>query len=110
MSRLSDRVLTRYLPDEAKPDKKAVKEMLRSVTDRVLIRIGSDELPRKAESIVVDATVRALRLRGFEGSTSESSADGGSFSNSFIDDILSGYEADIAMLRASNGGRGFKLL
>lgn len=110
MDELKTRVLSRYLPDEEHPTDAAIEEMLRSVKDRILIRIGADELPEKAESIVVDVTVRALRLRGFEGSTSESSADGGSFSNSFIDDVLTGYETDLAMLRASSGGRGFRLL
>ena len=67
------------------------------------------DLPEAAGSIAVDAAVKALRLRGFEGSTSESASDGGSVSNSFIDDVLAAYSEEIASLKRSMN-RGIKFL
>ena len=75
MAALVDRVKARYLPDEAMPDDPAIEEMIQTVTDRLLIRLKVERLPRLAESIAVDAAVKALRLRGYEGSTSESASD-----------------------------------
>lgn len=99
MTTLVERVKARYLPDEAIPDDSAIEEMIQTVSDRLLIRLKVDELPKLAESIAVDAAVKALRLRGYEGSTSESASDGGSMSNSFVDDVLSAYSEDIEALR-----------
>ena len=65
-------------------------------------------LPAVAESIAVDAAVKALRLRGYEGSVSESTGDGGSVSNSFVDDVLSAYSDDIQALRETLHARGVK--
>ncbi|RVU97058.1 hypothetical protein EII22_08985 [Coriobacteriales bacterium OH1046] len=97
---LAGRVRLRYLPGEHVPDGDVIEEMVRTVIDRLTIRMDADgSLPDAAGSIVVDAAMKALRLRGFEGSTSESAADGGSVSNSFIDDILSAYSADLDALR-----------
>ena len=68
------------------------------------------EYTRLAESIAVDAAVKALRLRGYEGSTSESASDGGSMSNSFIDDVLSAYSDDIEALREACRPKGIKFM
>ena len=51
-----------------------------------------------------------LRLRGYEGSTSESASDGGSMSNSFVDDVLSAYSADIEALRDACHPKGIKFM
>ena len=100
------RVEARYLDDEVKPKYEAIKEMVRTIEDRLLIRLDTDKLPAVAESIVVDAAVKALRLRGYEGSTSESSSDGGSISNSFVDDVLAAYSEEIdALHRKLNKGK-----
>lgn len=99
---LVPRVKTRFLEGEDIPGDAAIIEMLRTVIDRITIRMeATGELPVAVGSIVVDAAVKALRLRGFEGSTSESAAEGGSVSNSFVDDILSAYEEDLAALKRS---------
>lgn len=98
---LVGRVAVRFLDDEEKPGEEVVSECLRTVHDRLCIQLDSDDAPDKAASIVVDAAVKAIRLRGFEGSTSESSSDGGSISNSFIDNVLDAYADDIARLYAS---------
>ncbi len=110
MATLVDRVKARYLPDEAVPEDFAIEEMVQSVTDRLLIRLKVEELPRLAESIAVDAAVKALRLRGYEGSTSESASDGGSMSNSFVDDVLSAYADDLEALREACRPQGIKFL
>ena len=52
----------------------------------------------------------SLRLRGYEGSSSESASDGGSMSNSFIDDVLSAYSADIEALRDVCRPKGIKFM
>lgn len=110
MAALVDRVKARYLPDEAMPGDSAIEEMIKTVTDRLLIRLKVDDLPRLAESIAADAAVKALRLRGYEGSTSESASDGGSMSNSFVDDVLSAYSDDIEALREACRPKGIKFM
>lgn len=110
MSDIVARVKARYLPDEAVPEDSAIEEMLRTVSDRLLIRLKVEVLPALAESIAVDAAVKALRLRGYEGSSSESASDGGSMSNSFIDDVLSAYSADIEALRDVCRPKGIKFM
>lgn len=95
---LVERIKTRYLDDEKKPKDAVIKEMITTIRDRLLIRLDSVELPETAGSLIVEASVKALRLRGYEGNTSESSSDGGSISNSFIDDVLSAYTEDINAL------------
>ena len=83
--------------------------MLQTVIDRITIRMETTmELPDTAGPIVVDAAMKALRLRGFEGSTSESAADGGSMSNSFIDDILKEYSEELASLKRTMNRSGIK--
>lgn len=107
---LTERVRVRFLEDEAVPSEDAIREMLQTVSDRLCIRLQVEELPRLAESIAVDAAVKALRLRGYEGSVSESSSDGGSVSNSFVDDVLAAYSDDISALKETCHKRGIKFL
>ncbi len=101
MDELKNRVLKRFFDDEVKPSNEAVEEFLLGVTDRLLIQLDVDDLPKRAESIVVEATVAAIRLRGFEGMASESASDGGSLSNSFVADVLEKYSDDIAAIKRS---------
>lgn len=109
LSALVERVKLRYLEDEEVPSDDVIGEMLQTVTDRITIRMETTtELPKTAGSIVVDAAMKALRLRGFEGSTSESASDGGSMSNSFIDDILKEYSEELASLKRTMNRSGIK--
>lgn len=101
LAALSARVAARLLEDEAAPAQGAVEEMLSSAYDRVSIRLAPYPVPDAALTIVVEVAVKALRLRGYEGSVSESMGDGGSVSNSFVDDVLDAYENDLAALRRS---------
>lgn len=111
LSALADRVKLRYLPGEHVPGDSEIEEMLQMVIDRITIRMETTvELPSTAGSIVVDAAMKALRLRGYEGSTSESAGDGGSVSNSFIDDILSSYADDLESMKRALHGGGIKFL
>ena len=110
MTALVDRVKAHYLPDEAIPEDSAIEEMIQTVSDRLLIRLKVEELPKLAESIAVDAAVKALRLRGYEGSSSESASDGGSMSNSFIDDVLAAYSDDIEALCETCRPKGIKFM
>ena len=105
---LVERVKLRFLEYEAVPSDEVIVEIIQTVSDRLKIRLETDELPDKAGSIVVDASIKALRLRGYEGSTSESAADGGSMSNSFIDDVLSAYGEDLAALYKTIHASGVK--
>lgn len=98
MESLENRIKVRFLDDEVKPNDEVIKEMITTIRDRLLIRLDANDLPDTANSLVVEASVKALRLRGYEGSTSESSSDGGSISNSFIDDVLSAYAEEINSL------------
>lgn len=99
LAALAERVNDRLLEDEATPKPAAVDEMIRSAYDRVSIRLAPYDVPEAALTIVVEVAVKALRLRGYEGSLSESMGDGASVSNSFVDDVLSAYENDLAAIR-----------
>lgn len=108
---LVNRVKLRYFDEEEMPSDETILEILSTVVDRIKIRVESTKtLPAIAGSIVVDVAMRCLRLRGFEGTTSESAADGGSISNSFIDDVLKDYTDDIAALKNLLHKPGIKFL
>lgn len=110
-SKLAERVRKRFLDGEEVPNDDVIGEMLTTVIDRITIRMeATKELPDTVGSIVVDAAVKALRLRGYEGSTSESASDGGSVSNSFVDDILSAYSDDLESLKRTMNRSGIKFL
>lgn len=99
MDSLRCRVITRFLAGEEVPKDYVINEFIQTIYDRLLILLDTDEMPELGHSIVVDATMKALRLRGYEGSRSESDSDGGSISNTFIDDVLDAYKSDISALR-----------
>ncbi len=110
MEELVKRVKVRYLDGEAVPADDVIEEMLNTVSDRLKIQIDANELPALANSLVVEAAQKCLRLRGYEGSTSESASDGGSISNSFVDDVLAAYSDDISALRESVHRASLKFL
>ncbi|MEG0324508.1 MAG: hypothetical protein RR547_00515 [Raoultibacter sp.] len=102
------RVATRLRGRSCVPDDSALEEMITTVSDRVLIRIGRpdlSEVPKAAHSIVADATVKMVNLAGYEGVSSESVGEGGSISTSFVDGVLNEYEADFAILKSMNFDR-----
>lgn len=108
---LTGRVRVRLLDGEDVPGDDAIKEMLTTIRDRISIRMETTaELPDAVASIVVDAAVKALRLRGYEGSTSEGASEGGSVSSSFVDNVLQAYDDDLAALKRTMNRPGIKFL
>lgn len=79
------------------PDKNASDELLneyiQTVTDRLCLRLGVDELPAVFGSICVDAVVKMFRRTYYEGISSENVAN---LSTSFVEDVLSEYANEIA--------------
>lgn len=74
-------------------DAAAMADLVRTIEDRICLRIGAVRCPDALASIVTDAAVKAWRRRYYEGITSESAGD---ISTSFVDDILSEYEQEIS--------------
>ena len=68
-----------------------VEELVTSATDRILLRIGKDELPAKLETIAVEIVTKMYRRMMYEGISSES-AD--TLNVTFVDDIFAEYEEE----------------
>ena len=75
------------------PDAKegVLEELVTSATDRILLRIGKDELPAKLETIAVEIVTKMYRKMYYEGITSES-AD--TLTVSFVENIFAEYEEE----------------
>lgn len=69
-----------------------LKEYLRTMSDRICLRLGAEALPAIFESVCVDATVKMVRRTYYEGISSEGVAN---ISTSFVDDILAEYAGEI---------------
>lgn len=100
------RVRCRLAADGDAPDGAELEELLRGVSDRVRMRLGVEELPALAESVVVDATVKAVRRRWYEGVQSESAGVGATVSTTFVDDILAEYGPELDGVRAMLAASG----
>ena len=68
-----------------------LEELVTSATDRILLRIGKDELPAKLETIAVEIVTKMYRKMYYEGITSES-AD--TLTVSFVQNIFAEYEEE----------------
>ena len=68
-----------------------LEELIISATDRILLRIGKDELPQKLETIAVEIVTKMYRRMMYEGISSES-AD--TLNITFIDDIFAEYDEE----------------
>ena len=68
-----------------------LEEFVTSATDRILLRIGKDELPAKLETIAVEIVTKMYRKMYYEGITSES-AD--TLTVSFVENIFAEYEEE----------------
>lgn len=88
-----DRVSKR-LPEEKNTF--LVKEIVQTIIDRLLLRLGVEKLPKVFESIVVDASVKMYRRTYYEGISSEN-VEG--LSTAFVEDILSEYAPEIEQWR-----------
>lgn len=80
---------------EVPPDDE-LSEVVRGLTDRVCMRLRVRELPDLAESVVVDAAVKVVRRRLYEGVSSESEGQSGSVTTSFFEEVLAEYDEDLA--------------
>lgn len=69
-----------------------VQELIDTVTDRICLLLDEDSLPNAFDSICVDAVVKMYRRTYYEGISSEGTAD---INTSFVDNVLSEYEAEI---------------
>ena len=77
-----------------------------TVSDRLCLRLGEDQLPELFQSICVDAVVKMYRRTYYEGIASEGTAN---LSTSFVDDILDEYSEEILSWkeqRANQHGSG----
>ncbi len=81
------------------PPDDVLSELVATVADRLRLRVGSADLPDMAWSVVVDATVKAVQRRFYEGEASESEGQDGTMSTSWVDDILAEYADEVAGLR-----------
>ena len=68
-----------------------LEELVTSATDRILLRIGKDELPAKLETIAVEIVTKMYRKMYYEGITSES-AD--TLTVSFVENIFAEYDEE----------------
>lgn len=97
--KILDRVKIR-LPDEGQVDELFLADSIQTVEDRLNLILGTDIIPEKFESIVVDAVVKVWRKRYHEGIKSES-VD--TLNTSFIDNVLDEYDKEInAYLQSQN--------
>lgn len=75
-------------------DEKIMGELIQTILDRLSLRLGvtEDTFPASFYSIAVDATVKAWRRRYYEGIQSENVSN---LSDTFVEDILDEYQAEI---------------
>ena len=88
---LLNRVITRLHNEDVSID--VLAEYIRTVSDRLCLRLGANELPPLFESVCVDAVIKMVRRAYYEGISSESVAN---INTSFVDDVLSEYDAEIS--------------
>lgn len=100
---LIDRIRDR-IPESIEDDD-FFKEYIQTISDRLCLRLGTEELPKPFESVCVDAVVKMYRRTYYEGISSEGVAN---ISTSFVEDILDEYAEEIARYRdqQANGAGG----
>lgn len=84
-------------------------EYLSTISDRLCLRLGAEELPPLFGSVCVDATVKMVRRIYYEGISSEGVAN---ISTSFVDDILAEYASEIGDWKTTQaeGGNSNKVV
>ncbi len=87
-----ERILARLPGEEDQVDESFLNESIRLIEDRLNLRLNTEVLPKKFESILVDAVVKIWRRRYHEGIESEK-AD--TIDTKFIEDVLAEYEKEI---------------
>lgn len=94
------RVETR-LSDEVDLNTNFLLEAIKTIEDRLNIRLGTVELPIIFESIVVDAVVKVWRRKYYEGMDTERID---TIQTTFIENILDEYDYEIESYINSNVG------
>lgn len=93
------RVKVRLTGDDGAPADAELQEIVRGVEDRLCMLLRTETLPRLAESIAVDAAVKVVRRKFYEGVSSESEGQSGTLSTGFFEQVLGEYADEIAGLR-----------
>lgn len=75
-----------------------LEEYIKIITDRLCLRLGTDELPEVFNSVCADATVKMVRRTYYEGISSENVAN---LSTSFVSDVLSEYDREVSDYKES---------
>lgn len=104
---LQERVKIRLSDEEVIPKDTELEEYITTATDRINLRIGTDELPDGMQSIVVDVAVKLIRRKYYEGIASEG-AD--TLSTSFVANVLAEYESEFEQYLKNNHKRVVKFL
>ena len=94
LERVKTRLSGGYVPSDAE-----LQEYVDGITDRLKLAVRASTLPAVADSIVVDATVKAVNRRFYEGISSESEGQTGTITTSFFESLLSEYADEIQALR-----------
>lgn len=97
---LVERVLSR-IPESTESE--VVLEYIRTVSDRLCLRLGTESLPKLFESVCVDAVIKMYRRTYYEGISSEGVAN---ISTSFVEDILNEYADEISRYREKQANEG----
>jgi len=105
VNELLDRIRNR-IDDDQVTDVKLL-EIAQTVSDRVCLRLGTDEVPSLFNSIVVDASVKLYRRTYYEGISSE--GDDG-ITTAFVNDILSEYTEEFNEYKQSHPSGVIKFL
>ncbi len=77
-------------------------EYIKTIQDRLCIRLDVDKLPLSFDSICVDAVVKMYRRTYYEGISSEGVAN---ISTSFFEDIIAEYSAEINEYKRSKANK-----
>ena len=94
--KIMDMVMARLIDEPV--DENVIKDYVKTIMDRLCLRLGEETLPASFEGIAADAAVKMYRRAYFEGIASEG-VEG--ISHSFVADILAEYEGEIKRYRES---------
>lgn len=87
-----EQIRLRISEDECGDD--LLVHMIDTISNRLCLRLGEDDLPERFEGICCDCVVKMFRRMYFEGLASENVAN---LSESFVEDILNEYSLELAM-------------
>lgn len=92
------------IPD-AELDNELLLEFCETISSRLALRLGEEELPETFYLIGADAVVKMFRRMYYEGISSESMHAATQMSTAFVEDILNEYQSEIDAYIATRGGK-----